>query len=321
MHRMQVTFSNICCANVLAQRLKHLPKRSNFSPSVANKGRLFTTKASLHVPSLEASDLSYAQQLRHVNRVAEQLRQNGILKVSLKFPDPNSEYLERLLFSLHQQHRHQLPITHSAKQGWFWDIRPCTEKFQAGNHQARSETMNEFPWHTDCSYEDPPPRYFALHVLQHDRCGGGTLSIMNVKCLSELLSPVTRSALSRAEYRVSIPPEFVKDPSRRFIVGSLLPANCGSAIMRFREDLLTPLSLKASHALAELNKALKDTGAQPHSTIHLSSEDLPNGSVILVDNRKWLHARNHINDPGRHLRRVRWDAIPFEVASNEQPET
>ena len=98
-----------------------------------------------------------------------------MLKLSLGFADEDSDYLKQLLVSLHKNHGHQLPIAHSATRGWFWDVRPSKTNFQAGNHQARSETMNEFPWHTDCSYEDPPPRYFALQVLQHDRYGGGTL--------------------------------------------------------------------------------------------------------------------------------------------------
>lgn len=87
--------------------------------------------------------------------------------------------------------------------------------------------MSEFPWHTDCSYEDRPPRYFAFHVLQHDRYGGGTLSVMNVKSLSEHLSLTTRASLCRPEYQITVPPEFIKD--RQSILGGVLVANdeCG----------------------------------------------------------------------------------------------
>ncbi|KAK7428404.1 hypothetical protein QQZ08_005023 [Neonectria magnoliae] len=270
------------------------------------------------VPHLEAPDLSYAKERRHVGRVAETLQKSGILKISLQFPDSNSEYLEQLLLSLHAHHDHQLPITHSATRGWFWDVRPSTSDFQAGNHQARSETMDEFPWHTDCSYENLPPRYFALQVLQHDRFGGGTLSVMNVGRLSGLLSQATRASLVRPEYRITIPPEFIKDPARRHIQGSLLVADTDSqsSMMRFRGDILTPLSDRASTALDELKQALQSVEAQSHSTVHLTADDLPARSIILVDNRRWLHARNDIKDPERHLRRVRWDAIPFHRVSN-----
>lgn len=31
----------------------------------------------------------------------------------------------------------------------------------------------------------------------------------------------------------------------------------------------------------------------------------------MMDNERWLHARNEVKDPNRHLRRVRWDAREF----------
>jgi alpha-ketoglutarate-dependent taurine dioxygenase len=49
--------------------------------------------------------------------------------------------------------------------------------------------MFRFEWHTDCSYEEQPPRFFTLQVLQPDRYGGGTLSVLNVDRLLTLLSP------------------------------------------------------------------------------------------------------------------------------------
>ena len=179
--------------------------------------------------------------------------------------------------------------------------------------------MGEFPWHTDCSYEDLPPRYFALHVLQHDRFGGGTLSVMNVQRLSELLSPDTRTSLMRQDYGIRIPLEFIKEPEKRGIVGSVLTAqqDVQPCMMRFRRDLVTPLTERASRALQELDMSLQDAEAQTQSTLHLTSKDLSAGSIILVDNRRWLHARSNIKDPKRHLRRVRWDAVPLNDAPVE----
>ncbi|TFB01713.1 hypothetical protein CCMA1212_006254 [Trichoderma ghanense] len=270
------------------------------------------------VPRLEAPNLSCAQEPGHVRVVSETLAQRGILKVSLGFADPESRYLEQLLRSLHQHHGHQLPISHSATRGWFWDVLPSATSFQTANCQARSETMDDFPWHTDCSYEDPPPRYFALQVLQPDRCGGGTLSVMNVERLSERLSPEARASLARPEFQIRTPPEFVKQPGQRDIVASILLADGEGRLtrMRFREDLLTPLSERAAAALGELRRVLLQ-GAEARGShrsmvrLDLTPEVLPEGSIIMIDNRRWLHARNHVRDPERHLRRVRWDAVPF----------
>jgi alpha-ketoglutarate-dependent taurine dioxygenase len=177
--------------------------------------------------------------------------------------------------------------------------------------------MEEFPWHTDCSYEEMPPRYFALQVLQHDRFGGGTLSAMNIQRLNQSLSPSTQASLMRREYSIRIPKEFVKDPTKLEIIGNVMAIDqeSQSCMMRFRRDLLSPLTERASKALEELDACFQSTGATAQSewpsTVHLTAADFPTGTIIIMDNRRWLHARNQINDPKRHLRRLRWDAIPF----------
>ncbi|RAL07451.1 Clavaminate synthase-like protein [Aspergillus homomorphus CBS 101889] len=248
----------------------------------------------------------------HTAEISNILRTSGILKVSLQFEDDSSRYLQKLVQALHDHHDHGLPITHSASRGWFWDIRPNSTTFQTPSHQARSETMEEFPWHTDCSYEEAPPRFFALQVLREDRCGGGTLSVMNVGKLSSLLSPSTCATLLRPEFRINVPPEFVKHDAKRYIVGSLMATGAEGlpSIIRFREDILTPLTAEAALALQELKECLLGLKVQAEM-VHLTPKCLPRGSVILMDNYRWIHARTHVMDPERHLRRVRWDARPF----------
>jgi alpha-ketoglutarate-dependent taurine dioxygenase len=179
--------------------------------------------------------------------------------------------------------------------------------------------MEEFPWHTDCSYENPTPRYFALQVLQHDRCGGGVLSVMSVARLVSLLSEATREALAKPDFRIEIPPEFIKNTEGQCIVGSVLSSH--DAIggggrttygMRFRDDILRPLTGTGAAAVLELRQALQRARGASDATLHLESErDMPRGSVLLVDNRRWLHARNEVRDNDRHLRRIRWDAVQF----------
>ncbi|KAJ8133119.1 hypothetical protein O1611_g507 [Lasiodiplodia mahajangana] len=265
------------------------------------------------VPHLRAPTLASSTQSQHTLDVSEHLRKSGILKVTLGFPDKESRYLEQIIRSLHSRHGHKLPISHSASRGWFWDVRPSSTNFQTANHQARSETMSQFPWHTDCSYENPTPRYFALHVLQHDQFGGGTLSIMNVGKLIERLSPAAREALKGDEYRIVTPPEFIKDANAKPIITSVLSSDSeGKQIIRFRDDIIKPLSENAANAFQELLQALPAAATDPQTTMHLTAKDLPKQSVLMLDNRRWLHSRNVVKDPSRHLRRVRWDAIQFD---------
>lgn len=307
--------------------------------STTNTTNTTITSQSPAVTNLLASSLSCSQKPDHVALVAQRLEEDGILKITLGFDDDSSQYLETLIRSLHARHGHRLPIAHSATRGWFWDVRPSPDSFQTAGHQARSETMDDFPWHTDCSYEYPPPRFFALQVLRPDRRGGGTLSVMSAARLGEHLDGGTLAALMRPSFRIAIPTEFVKDPAARpWIRGRLLVAGprksgvggggggVGAAqkqlppvlMIRFREDIVTPLDTQAAAALDRLRTALRHLAAQDHSTLHLSPADLPARSIILIDNRRWLHARNRVADPERHLRRVRWDAAPFPGLEDEE---
>ena len=268
------------------------------------------------VPQIDAFQLGDSQDRSHANQVSRFLNDLGIVKVNLKFEDDNSHYLEQLIKSLHQHHDHGLPITHSAIRGWFWDVRPQLQSTTAtdqNQHHARSETMDTFPWHTDCSYETSPPRFFALQVLQPDKCGGGTLSVIQVDRLLSRLSVDARHALSECEYGINVPPEFIKDDKQLHIVGRVLstPGLIQHPQLRFREDILTPLTDRARSAMEELKALLLGPGTQT-DVLHLTPELMPRGSIILLDNRRWLHARNEVRDPTRHLRRVRWDSRPFD---------
>lgn len=266
------------------------------------------------VPQITATELLCAKQPEHVGEIAQQLEDGGILKVNLSFDDNDSHYLQHLIGSLNKWHNHRLPIAHSATRGWFWDVRPAKDDFQSG-HQARSETMQDFPWHTDCSYEDPPPRYFALQVLQPDRCGGGTLSVLPVDRVLSRLDDSVIAQLMLPDYHINIPAEFMKSPHCSHIQKPLLVRSSRKKfMMRFRADIITPTNATAAQALNALQEQLHDLSLAKSSDagIHLTADKLVERSVILIDNRRWLHARNKVCDPRRHLRRVRWDAVPFE---------
>lgn len=143
--------------------------------------------------------------------------------------------------------------------------------------------------------------------------------MLNVEQLCRVLGPRTKLALMQREYRIEIPREFVKDAAKRDIVGSVLALDGGkedAMLMRYRRDLIVPLSLRAKNALEELDIVLNCQEKTQEATTHLEASHLPAGSIICIDNRRWLHARNRIQDPDRHLRRVRWDAVPFPKESS-----
>ncbi|KAB8233208.1 Clavaminate synthase-like protein [Aspergillus alliaceus] len=283
-----------------------------FSAGLIRAGRISCS------PNLYAGSLSDSHNAHHVGRVHHHLEHNGVLKISLAFDDDKSKYLEQLVLHLHKNHGHGLPITHSSSRGWFWDVRPSPET--TSSHQARSETMDEFPWHTDCSYDRVPPRYFALQVLQPDTNGGGTLSVLRSEHLLSRLSPTTRISLTHPEYAFTVPPEFTKDDNDKHIVGCLLSTTEEQrhVQLRFRADIISPLTTRAESAYRELQGVLSSKDIEA-DIIHLTSESMPRGSIILLDNRRWLHSRNIVKDPNRHLRRVRWDSRPFSEDMLQTP--
>ncbi|KAJ5745125.1 hypothetical protein N7520_010307 [Penicillium odoratum] len=270
------------------------------------------------VPLIDVSTIDLASQASHLRAVNGTLEAKGVVQLQLGFPDEDSTYLQKLILNLHKEHRHGLPITHSAERGWFWDVRPSADSFQSHGYQARSETMHRFDWHTDCSYEKCPPRYFALQVLQPDRRGGGTLSVLNVDRLLTLLSPFARKWLSTHNFQINVPPEFIKEAGERHIKGNLLAMKSngehGGSQLRLREDITVPLTENAAKALDELKGVLFGESAKSE-ILHMHAESLPQGSIIIMDNQRWLHSRNEVKDPNRHLRRVRWGATEFGAAS------
>lgn len=146
--------------------------------------------------------------------------------------------------------------------------------------------------------------------------------MLNVNHAIQLLSNSAREALTRPEFRITVPPEFIQSPTKTSIIGSLLVGGSSAgdtpkaspALLRFREDIMAPLTVQAAAALEEFRKLLAGSQVR-HAILNLTPEVLPRGSIVVMDNRRWLHARNHVNDPERHLRRVRWDGVEFSTGS------
>jgi hypothetical protein len=89
------------------------------------------------------------------------------------------------------------------------------------------------------------------------------------------------------------------------MVGSVLTDDARDvpekARCRFRADILTPMTERAAGALRDLNEVLwkvREEGGD--MCLHLDAATLPNGSIVLLDNCRWLHARNEGKDEGRH---------------------
>jgi len=138
------------------------------------------------------------------------------------------------------------------------------------------------------------------------------------------LGKETVMALCSDEYEIKVPLEFANGVE--MVVGSILSKAALDFFdqntttrtieteprIRFRADILKPLTQRADKALEDLNALLaeaRDDGSD--MCLHLDPSVIPNGTIVLLDNGRWLHARNQVKDIERHLRRIRWDAREF----------
>ncbi|CAF4338373.1 unnamed protein product, partial [Adineta steineri] len=73
-------------------------------------------------------------------------------------------------------------LTHNEQNDSFvWHVQPIQTNSNIQKQSlARSQTDDEFLFHTDCSYEVNPPEYMALFVLEQDQFGGGQLEVIQL---------------------------------------------------------------------------------------------------------------------------------------------
>ena len=193
-------------------------------------------------------------------------------------------------------------LTHNEDQNSLvWHVHP-TEK-TSNETVARSHTSDEFPFHTDCSYEEKPPEYMALFVLEEDHYGGGQLEIISLQDILEQLSEQTKEILLNEKFRILIPNEFRKCSNIDHINASILFERDK---IRFRSDILPEQNF--NEHLNELNSII--------NKVKRFQPKLSQYSMIILNNQKYLHARTQILDSNRHLLRIRFNrSSSFDVHS------
>ena len=204
----------------------------------------------------------------------EVLQRDGVAVVPgpVRSPAEGREWLQELVGGWGHLHGHD------AAGRLVWDVRVDP------SGQARSQGMDEFSLHTDASFEDPPPRYVGLLVIRRDALGGGQSQWVST---AEVLSRVSLKcqAFLRIVRSLRVPDEFAKGVDR--VWGPLL---CGQDFMRYRREVVEA-------DVPEFSLALQG----PRSAL-----DLPEGTLLLLDNWRFLHGRTAILDASRHLLRVRF---------------
>ncbi|KAF8583943.1 Clavaminate synthase-like protein [Ramaria rubella] len=242
------------------------------------------------------------------DRYRDALKEHGVLSIQLGFSDPASSFMEEIVQAIGS------PASHSDTEGALWDIKFKPEGVRSDANElggtviARSHTLDEFVWHTDASYEDHPPRFFGLHVLQPDNMGGGIFRVVPVANILEHLGPVACNALRTYHYQMKVPAEFYRGKSHHaapLIDEGLDPNPQRNDLIRYRSDIIEepPAEYQeARTALRDLNALLTN----PAIGFDMPQYAFRENSILLMDNARFLHMRTPIKDPRRWLRRIRF---------------
>lgn len=226
------------------------------------------------------------------SRYQQIMRDEGILLLQTAWEDPAARFMQAAVAMLGTVN------PHDSSRTAIWDVR-C-DPSSPERTGARSHSLDAFPLHTDCSFEDPAPRGMALYVVREDRLGGGRTCVVDGRQVLGRLTAEVREILGRTSFRFMVPAEFAKD--RPWIEAPILDAEGN---FRYRREIIdhTRLSEEQEGALEALGRVLED----PALVLPLP---MGRGMLLLLDNGRHLHCRTAIHDPERHLKRIRFHLHP-----------
>ncbi len=185
--------------------------------------------------------------------------------------------------------------THDNKGRKVWNIAPGGTS--GSEHLARSHREDEFFFHTDCSYEDNAPDYFGLHVITPDSKGGGCNLLINTCLIIQQLSEDAFKILNSCLYTFRVPTEFYK--GIKAIQAQIIDENLN---LRYRRDLIDREQCKEKEL-----KALKEFECIISNPKNMARIFLQRDHILLLDNKRFLHARTAVKDKRRHLKRIRFN--------------
>ncbi|KAL7522035.1 hypothetical protein ACHAWX_006730 [Stephanocyclus meneghinianus] len=186
---------------------------------------------------------------------------------------------------------------HSSNVGSVWKIHPMN------GGKARSHSADAFLPHTDASYESCPPRFFALSVVRADRCCGGLLGFASVEKAIEKLTKEDFDILRNTVVHWRRPDEFSKDAHDDLVEATVLFSRRRA---RVRSDIMETAHL-STRKERQFWDAYNRFYAHLDEMCQSSARLLPERTIILMDNQRFVHARTQIKDIHRVLLRTRFD--------------
>ena len=256
--------------------------------------------------NFDANNLEFEP--NQLNAIEQKLNDDGYVRIQfsathLPLGDPVRADLEEFFIEFIENLGGRCLAHDADPSSLVWHVRPADVSSDDSDPVlARSQTTDDFSFHTDCSYEIHPPEYMALFVLHQDQCDGGKLQIIRLSDVLARLSAATKTFLINNRLPIQIPEEFRKSSSIDHINEPLL---LGEDRIRYRSDILSEHNGKE---LNELHSAIEQVDRYEPA--------LTNYTMIILNNHQYLHGRTEIFDRRRHLLRIRFNRpFPYRVFS------
>jgi hypothetical protein len=193
-----------------------------------------------------------------------------------------------------------IPTNHSAElDDPIWEISPL-----ALGTRDLSSSRGAVPLHTDSSFKPRPERFIALLALRNDGRGGESHCLSVDRLLDDLVAHAPGRDCLEVLSRVpvpTLPPPVFGFPR----VPRLHPVFEATPRMRYRRDLIA-LALQEA-PVPELHDSLRYLASAVDESTHRQEHRLAQGSLLLVDNHRFLHGRAELDRSDRLLLRMRFN--------------
>lgn len=238
---------------------------------------------------------------RFGQHIARTLRNHGAAVIT-EFPTRGSlQFLEKRYLKLIQFIG--IPSDHKDQASPVWRVTPQKTD---GRMPTFSELAMEAPYHSDSSFSENPEDYVALLMVHKADTGGDSLVFSVEKILSELAkTPEGRrciEALSTHALPFKVPEAFLGAGSpvvwKKIFEGDNI---------RYRFDCIKAGLKSYPEVSAEVLWALNYFEIFLKTSQEPTQLTLEAGDILVVDNKKFLHARTGFSDLKRLALRVRFN--------------
>lgn len=177
-----------------------------------------------------------------------------------------------------------------------YDVRPTRE---CGGLSS-SKSANPLNPHTEASYYPHPPRLIALWCFHAARCGGGQTLVADGFRMLSRLSINERETVMREQIAFA-------DTSRPISCHAPIFTVSPTPLLRYSFNLLRfnsydPETTRITNAVPARNQRerLADRLLALFDKVH-DAIDIPDGGLLILDNRRMIHGRTAFADHDRHL--------------------